>query len=106
MLKGVKKQGKLETKTLGLAETHPQWKAYIVRPGGIVSKGMFGRGVVMGAAGAVLGKNWSITVEELGAFMAQAAASDEENCGLVENWCLVERGRELLAERARSSSSP
>jgi len=69
---------------------------YIARPGGVVSKGMIGRGVVMGVFGAILGKNWSITVEELGAYMAEVAANGDDNDGLIENADLVTRGRALL----------
>lgn len=92
-----KHQGQLITKTIALAEQHPsRWQVYIARPGGVVSKGMIGRGVVMGTFGAMLGKNWSITVEELGAYMAEVAANGGDNDGLIENADLVERGRALL----------
>jgi hypothetical protein len=53
----------------------------------------------------MLGKNWAIKVEELGAVMAEAAANGGED-GLIENSRLVERGRQLLKGRAQSTKAP
>jgi len=60
----------------------------------------------IGVVGAVLSKNWSISIEELGAFMAQAAVNGDDKHGLIENAYLVERGRELLKGQTDSTAAP
>lgn len=93
---------------MALAEEHPsKWQVYIVRPGGVMSQGMFGEGItgaMLSGIGTMLGKHWSINVRELGAFMAEAAANGGGKDGIIENVELVERGRGLLGRRAQLGS--
>ncbi|KAJ4288277.1 hypothetical protein N0V88_007468 [Collariella sp. IMI 366227] len=104
-----KLKGQLESKTMNLAQQHPsRWQAYVARPGGIISNGKIvgqdGLGAALGGLGSMLGKNWAIKLEELGAFMAEAAANGGDDDGLIENARLVEKGRELLGRRAQSTA--
>ncbi len=62
--------------------------------------------VVLGIIGAALGKHWSITIKELGAFMTQVAVTSDNKDGIIENAYLVERGRELLRGEAHSTAAP
>jgi len=55
--------------------------------------------------GAVLGENWSIRLEELGAFMTYIASNGKGEGSISENARIVRRGRELLeSQRDRSES--
>lgn len=49
--------------------------------------------------GAIMGENWSIRSEELGAFMTYLAIDGKEEQPVTENARIVRRGRELLKSR-------
>ena len=51
---------------------------------------------VFGAMGAILGENWSIRIEELGAFMTYLAIDGSSEDCVVENARIVRKGREIL----------
>lgn len=92
-------QGLLETRALAFAECHATiWETFIVKPGGVVPKKTMAGGVlgVITGIGAVLGENWSIRAEELGAFMAYLATNGEGEDSIIENARIVRKGRELL----------
>lgn len=48
--------------------------------------------------GALLGENFSVKAQELGAFMAYLAVDGEGEEAVTENARIVRRGRELLGE--------
>lgn len=84
------------------------WRTFVVRPGGVVLRSMCGAGAigVVTKLGAVLGENWSVHVEELGAVMVDLAVDGGGDVGkkedydpTFENARIVRRGRELLAAR-------
>lgn len=93
-------QGRLETRTLACAADNPSlWATYLVRPGGVAPKTWLGggaMGVLNGMAGLVLGKDWTVRVDELGAFMGYLAISGEGEEAVIENERIARRGRELL----------
>lgn len=62
-------------------------------PRGILSGGLLG---VITRMGSVMGENWSVRNEELGAFMAYLAISGEGEDPISENVRIVRRGKELL----------
>jgi hypothetical protein len=101
-------QGLLETRALAFAESHATiWESFIVKPGGIVPKKVRAGGMtgVATRMGAVLGENWSIRLEELGAFMTYIASNGKGEESISENARIVRRGRELLeSQRDRSES--
>lgn len=49
-----------------------------------------------GVIGSLMGENWTVRLEELGAFMAQLAINAEGEEPIIENARIVRRGRELL----------
>lgn len=90
----------LETKALAFAESHAAiWETFIVKPGGVVTK----RWIVPGVFTTVLGDNWCIRIEELGAFMTYLATDGEGEDSLIENARIVKKGRELLELQEKSS---
>ncbi|KAI8714098.1 hypothetical protein NCS52_01129100 [Fusarium sp. LHS14.1] len=101
-------KGKLETMTLELAESHPDvWKAFVLKPGGVVPKTWFGSGFlgIVTSLGAVMGENWSVHIEELGAFMMYLALDGQGEEPLLLNDRIVRRGRELLELQKKTESS-
>ncbi|KAF7553548.1 hypothetical protein G7Z17_g3568 [Cylindrodendrum hubeiense] len=101
-------KGLLETKTLEVAKSHAAiWKGFIVKPGGVVAKTIMGNGVVgvMTSMGAAMGENWSVRIDELGAFMTYLAIDGEGEDPLIENARIVRRGRELLKLQKKASES-
>lgn len=65
-------------------------------------------GGVLGAitkVGVVLGENWSIRVDELGAFMTYLAIDGEGEELIIENARIVRKGRELLGSQKDGSKS-
>ncbi|KAM6522768.1 hypothetical protein FALCPG4_012383 [Fusarium falciforme] len=101
-------KGQLETKTLELAKSHPDvWKAFVLKPGGVVPKTMFGSGFlgIVTSLGTVMGENWSVHIEELGAFMMYLALDGQGEEPLLLNARIVRRGRELLELRKKTESS-
>ena len=63
-----------------------------MKPGGVVTPAW----VVPGVFTTVLGENWCVLIEELGAFMTELAVNGEGEAALTENARIVRRGRELL----------
>ena len=71
----------METRALEFAENNANiWETFILKPGGVVAKdplkGIF---TFLTATGVILGKNWSVRVEELGAYMAYLAMGEKRN---------------------------
>ncbi|OTA52566.1 hypothetical protein K449DRAFT_391354 [Hypoxylon sp. EC38] len=92
-------KGLLETKALEFAESHATvWETFILRPGGVVPKRLMDGGVlgIFTAIGTVLGENWSVRLEELGAFMVYLAIDGRGEDHIVDNARIVRRGRMLL----------
>ncbi|KAM0330027.1 hypothetical protein ACHAQA_004197 [Verticillium albo-atrum] len=94
-------KGRTETQSLEVAAAHAaQWQAFILRPSAILTRGIPGAGVL----GAVMGGNWVVRIEELGAYMADVAAGAEGEEEVVENARIVARGRELLEASASGTA--
>ncbi|KAI1472389.1 uncharacterized protein F4812DRAFT_408725 [Daldinia caldariorum] len=88
-----KMKGRLETRSLAFAESHATiWKTFIVRPGGVATKGL----MIPGIIATILGENWSVRVEELAAFMTYLAIDGQGEDSLIENARIVRKGRNLL----------
>ncbi|KAJ4328405.1 hypothetical protein N0V84_001088 [Fusarium piperis] len=101
-------KGKLETKTLELAKSHLDvWKAFVLKPGGVIPRTMFGSGLigVLTSMGTVMGENWSVHIQELGAFMMYLALDGQGEEPLLLNARIVRRGRELLEQQKKTESS-
>ncbi|KAI0430899.1 hypothetical protein F5Y09DRAFT_306442 [Xylaria sp. FL1042] len=69
-----------------------RWKILVVRPGGVATKAMIGSRTIA----SMLGENWCVRIEELGAFMTHLAINSEEESSVIENAHIVRKGRELL----------
>ncbi|KAI1347254.1 hypothetical protein F5Y01DRAFT_318901 [Xylaria sp. FL0043] len=69
-----------------------KWKILVVRPGGVATETMMGSRTVA----SILGGNWCVRIEELGAFMTHLAINGEEEGPVIENAHIVRKGRELL----------
>ncbi|KAI1363208.1 hypothetical protein F5Y08DRAFT_252088 [Xylaria arbuscula] len=81
-----------EAKVLEFGSSHDvRWHAFVVRPGGVATEAMIGSRTLA----SVLGENWLVRIEELGAFMVHLAIDGEEGA-VVENSRVVRKGRELL----------
>ncbi|KAH7143536.1 hypothetical protein EDB81DRAFT_842792 [Dactylonectria macrodidyma] len=107
MEKPRKMKGVLETKALTFAESHAAtWQTFIVKPGGVVPKKLLDGGVlgVATGMGALMGENWSVRIDELGAFMTYLAINGEGEEPITENWRIVRKGRELLKSRENRST--
>ncbi|KAI1505757.1 hypothetical protein F5X99DRAFT_415816 [Biscogniauxia marginata] len=92
-------KGLLEARALAFAGSHATiWETFIVKPGGVVPRKLIAGGVIgaVGSIGAVLGENWSVRIEELGAFMTYLAINGKGEDSIVENARIVGKGRELL----------
>ncbi|KAF2963300.1 hypothetical protein GQX73_g10277 [Xylaria multiplex] len=82
-----------EAKTLEFGDTHQDtWRIFVVRPGGVATKEMTGSRTVA----SILGDNWCVRSEELGAFMAYLAVDGEGESSVIENARIARKGRELL----------
>lgn len=49
----------------------------------------------------LMGENWTVRLEELGAFMVQLAIDAEGEKPIIENAQIVKRGRKLLESKAK-----
>ncbi|KAI0151879.1 hypothetical protein F4776DRAFT_28 [Hypoxylon sp. NC0597] len=101
-------KGLLETKALAFAESYANvWETFILKPGGVVSKRLMDGGVlgILTAIGTVLGENWSVRLEELGAFMVYLAIDGRGEDHVVENARIVRGGRVLLESQKDGSDS-
>ncbi|KAJ9144496.1 putative Nucleoside-diphosphate-sugar epimerase [Pleurostoma richardsiae] len=95
-------KGLLETRALAFAESHAAiWKTFIIKPGGVVPKQIMDGGMtgVFTRIGAVMGENWSVRIEELGAFMTYLAIDGKGEDSIIENARIVRKGRGLLKSR-------
>lgn len=68
---------------------------------------MFGSGLlgIVTSMGAAMGENWSVHIEELGAFMMYLALDGQGEEPLLLNARIVRRGRELLELQKKTKSS-
>ncbi|KAI9044356.1 putative nucleoside-diphosphate-sugar epimerase [Aspergillus affinis] len=101
-------KGLLETRALAFAEAHESvWQTFIVKPGGVVPRqiGAGGWLYMITPIGALLGENWSVKVQELGAFMTHLVIDGADEEAVSENARIVRKGRELLDERGGDSGS-
>ena len=95
----------METRALEFAENNANiWETFILKPGGVVAKdplkGIF---TFLTTTGVILGKNWSVRVEELGAYMTYLAMGGEEEQSLINNARIVRKGRQTLDSRTDST---
>lgn len=77
-------------------------------PGGVFGNGMTIPGTNRGypnVVTALLGENWCINIEELGAFMTYLAVDGQGEEPVSQNLRMVTRGRELLKALGNGSSS-
>ncbi|KAI5464442.1 hypothetical protein BGZ63DRAFT_401394 [Mariannaea sp. PMI_226] len=98
-------KGQLETKTLAREKNHAAvWKSFVVKPGGVVAKTITGGGMVglLTSMSTIMGENWAIRIDELGAFMTYLAVDGEGEDSIIENARVVNRGRELLEQQKRT----
>jgi hypothetical protein len=83
-----------ETRITQFTKEHSDiWQSFIVRPGGVFSKTSFSSGLML-----MLGKDWVVYDDELGAFMADLAIHGDEKESLIMNRRIVDKGRELLKD--------
>lgn len=86
-------QGLHEIRAITFADAHAaKWQLFILRPGGVLARGMVGAGVVSG----MLGVNWTIRSEELGAAVVRLAVEGSHLGPIVDNADLVRLGKEAL----------
>jgi hypothetical protein len=88
----------LETRSLAHAENHPKtWKTFVLKPGGVVARKNANGGFVnlLTGLGSGLGENWSVKIQELGAFMTYLVVNGKGEESLIENARIVRRGKEL-----------
>ena len=98
----IKCQGLLETRALAFAESHSAiWQTFIVKPGGVVPRRVFSGGLLnmITPIGALFGENWSVKVQELGAFMTHLVVDGDGEESITENARIVRKGRELLENK-------
>ncbi|KAI0904088.1 hypothetical protein F4823DRAFT_616193 [Ustulina deusta] len=85
-----------EAKALEFGDSNAdRWKILVARPGGVATDAMTGSRTVA----SILGDNWCVRIEELGAFMTYLAIDGEEESSVIENAGIVRKGRELLKLR-------
>ncbi|KAI1427703.1 hypothetical protein F5Y12DRAFT_736512 [Xylaria sp. FL1777] len=88
-----KVRGLGEAKVLEFGDSNNgKWKIFVVRPGAVATDSMMGSRTIA----SILGENWCVRIEELGAFMAYLALGGEEESSVIENARLARKGRELL----------
>jgi hypothetical protein len=82
-----------EAKALEFAKDHgATWRVHVVRPGGVATEKIVGSRLVA----SMLGENWCVRIEELGAYMMHLAVDGEGEDSSIENSRIVRKGRELL----------
>lgn len=85
-----------ETEALKFTEKHDKlWQTLIVRPGGVLPKDTIATSVL----GLVIGKNWSIRVEELGTFLAYLAVHGSKHRTFFENEDILIKAQQLRQGR-------
>ena len=88
-------KGVTEAKTLEFAERwRDVWKAFVVRPGGV----LFGDSVLNNVAEWVFGRSLVVRSEELGVYVADLVVNGWSDGAVINNITIVERGRKLLRE--------
>ncbi|KAI0486742.1 hypothetical protein F4859DRAFT_312409 [Xylaria cf. heliscus] len=93
-------RGLAEAKVVEFADSHDSiWKTFVVRPGGVATEGITGSRTVA----SMLGENWCVLIEELGAFMTYLAIDGEEESSVIQNSRIVRKARELLKLQQNSS---
>ncbi|TGJ82739.1 hypothetical protein E0Z10_g6032 [Xylaria hypoxylon] len=71
-----------EAKALEFGDSHDDtWRIFIARPGGVATREMMGSRTIA----SILGENWCVRIEELGAFMAYLAIHGEGESSVIEN---------------------
>ncbi|GAW26857.1 putative nucleoside-diphosphate-sugar epimerase, putative [Rosellinia necatrix] len=93
LLEGPRKlRGLAEARVIEFAGAHDStWRAFVIRPGGVATERMTGSRTAV----ALMGQNWGIRVEELGAFMTYLVVDGAEEDSLIEHLRIVEKGKEL-----------
>lgn len=87
-------QGRSDTHALNFAETHPDvWQTQVVKPGGVAHHWWMTPGVWL------MGDNWALSGEQLGAFMTYLVVDGQGESPISLNARIAEKGRELLRER-------
>ncbi|KAI0460570.1 hypothetical protein F5B21DRAFT_452323 [Xylaria acuta] len=95
-------RGLAEAKVVEFEESHDKiWRTFVVRPGGVATDSITGSRTVA----SLLGENWCVQIEELGAFMTHLAIDGEEESSVIQNARIVRKGRELLKLQQNSSGS-
>ncbi|KAF2495800.1 hypothetical protein BU16DRAFT_526345 [Lophium mytilinum] len=85
-------QGRTETVCLEFAKEYKDtWQAFVVKPGGFITPGMFGRSLLSMLFGDLV-----IDCDEFSAYIAELIAMGKEEEGLIYNKQMREKGRELL----------
>lgn len=80
-----------ETEAMKFTEEHEKlWQTLIVRPGGVLPKDTIATSVL----GLVIGMNWSVRVEELGAFLAHLAIYGSKDRNFFENEDILKKERQ------------
>ncbi|WZH48591.1 uncharacterized protein QYS62_009771 [Fusarium acuminatum] len=92
--------GLYEIRSQKLAEEHASvWRAFMLRPGGVITRRMKVPGRILQI---LLGDEWVISNEELGAFFTYLVVEGEtepEDTFLIKNPVIAQRGRKILRER-------
>jgi hypothetical protein len=70
-------------------------QSFVIKPGGVFPKASYSSGLMS----MMLGKDWVVRDDELGAFMTNLAIHGDEKDSLIFNNRIVERGRELLNDK-------
>ncbi|KAI1267119.1 hypothetical protein F5Y18DRAFT_379021 [Xylariaceae sp. FL1019] len=90
-----KLKGRLETEALAFQKQNPAiWRTLVVKPGGVVP-------FVPSLFATIMGENWCVRNEELGAFMTHLVVDGDEEDDVIENARIVRKGREVLKGEGR-----
>jgi hypothetical protein len=93
-------QGLYEVRSQKLAEEHASiWRTFMLRPGGVITRRLRVPGKLLQI---LLGDEWVISNEELGAFFTYLAVEGErepEDTFLIQNPVIAQRGRKILREK-------
>ncbi|KAI1433786.1 hypothetical protein GGR50DRAFT_464697 [Xylaria sp. CBS 124048] len=96
-----KLKGPCDVRILEFADAHKDsWKISVVKPGAVGTETMLGTRM----ASAIMGSNWSVLIEEVGAFMTYLVVDGAGESAVVENGRIVQRGREILQSQLQSHS--
>ncbi|KAG9255760.1 uncharacterized protein F5Z01DRAFT_557051 [Emericellopsis atlantica] len=88
-----KLKGKSDTAALEMAEKHAAaWHTHVVKPGGVAHHPWQALGVWL------MGDNWAVRGQELGAFMAYLVVDGQGESSTILNNRIAQKGRALLRE--------